>query len=102
MNFFGRKTQVQKNLLENIGFECVMQFNEFNQLSVKREVMDDEIEEEDEKKDEEVKVEFENEVKKEIEIVEKVESNIDLFEFNKSVCVICKKEFFSLWVFKFY
>lgn len=100
MNFFGRKTQVQKNLLENIGFECVMQFNEFNQPSVKREVMDDDIEEEDEKKDEEVKVEPENEVKKEIEIVEKVESNTDLPELNKSVCVTCKKEFSSLWVLK--
>lgn len=100
MNFFGRKTQVQKNLLENIGFECVMQFNEFNQPSVKREVMDDEIEEEDEKKDEEVKVEPENEVKKEMEIVEKVESNTDLPELNKSVCVTCKKEFSSLWVLK--
>jgi AT-binding transcription factor 1 len=29
--YMGRvKPQVHRNLLENIGFECVMQFNEFN------------------------------------------------------------------------
>ncbi|XP_062593026.1 zinc finger homeobox protein 4-like [Saccostrea cucullata] len=97
MNFLGRKTQVQKNLLENIGFECVMQFNEFNQPSVKREVMDEEDEEEE--GEGEPKVESEKEEKKEVEKPEKVENN-DLPELNKSVCVTCKKEFSSVWVLK--
>lgn len=97
MNFLGRKTQIQKNLLENIGFECVMQFNEFNQPSVKREIMDEE--EEEEEGEGENRAEPEKEEEMETEIPEK-EENSDLPELNKSVCVTCKKEFSSVWVLK--
>jgi AT-binding transcription factor 1 len=97
LNFLGRKTQVQKNLLENIGFECVMQFNEFNQPSIKREAIDEEDEEEE--GEGESKTEPEREEKKEADKPERVENN-DLPELNKSVCVTCKKEFSSVWVLK--
>ena len=100
--FLGRvKPQIQRNLLENIGFECVMQFNEFNQAcSIKEEDSDDEDkdEPEDEKKEEK------EEVKKEEPLVEKMETEepeeTDLPEMNKCVCTTCSKEFSSVWVLK--
>ncbi|KAK3086269.1 hypothetical protein FSP39_016055 [Pinctada imbricata] len=106
-SFMGRvKPQIQKNLLENIGFECVMQFNEFNQPgNVKEEKSDDEessckdsdeemkVEIEKEKKEEEVKVKTEVEADKE-------EPTTDLPELNKCVCPTCCKEFSSVWVLK--
>ncbi|KAL3859369.1 hypothetical protein ACJMK2_009592 [Sinanodonta woodiana] len=93
------KPQVQKNLLENIGFECVMQFNEFNQPSqVRNEVEDkDSGTEKDEKNTEEDKERSKNIVKIK---KEEVDSGSDFPEMNKCVCVTCGKEFSSVWVLK--
>ena len=109
--FVGRlKTAVQRNLLENFGFECVMQFNEYNQRGVRRE---EEVKEKetaelaektnDEKKPIEVTVNGEN---KDIKVVKeeskesKVKASVDLPEMNKMKCGSCKKQFSSVWVLK--
>ncbi|CAG2208256.1 ATBF1 [Mytilus edulis] len=83
-------SQVHRNLLENIGFECVMQFNEFNNqpASMREEALD--------------KAETEFEIKKEIkeEKDDESEKKEDLPELNKGVCPTCHKEFSSVWVLK--
>ncbi|XP_060066418.1 zinc finger homeobox protein 4-like [Ylistrum balloti] len=101
-NFASRlKTQVQRNLLENIGFECVMHFNEFNQRT-KPGVKPDEEEVEGEKKEREMEVDQDEIVavkaEKEEEGTEAYLS--DLPELNKCVCSTCLKEFSSVWVLK--
>ena len=109
--FSGRiKTAVQRNLLENFGFECVMQFNEFNQRKIKKE--EEEAKKEEESKDEEISENGKDakDVKSEQEkddapsklngevVEEKVA--VDLPEMNKSKCLHCGKQFSSLWVLK--
>ena len=115
------KPHVQRNLLENFGFECVMQFNEFNQA---REVVKEETEEDDEtdddsdsdsasdnedgnpsndnktdKKDTEADVKAVNDVKVKEESQED-DDKVDLPEMNKCVCKECGKQFSSVWVLK--
>ncbi|KAK6185517.1 hypothetical protein SNE40_007732 [Patella caerulea] len=99
-NVYGRfKPQVQKNLLENIGFECVMQFNEYTQACPAKKEKDEE------------KMEGRNEEVKELEIEEKIEmkpeqsagvkkERPDMPEINRSHCSECNKEFSSVWVLK--
>lgn len=84
------KPQVHRNLLENIGFECVMQFNEFNNqpTSSREEAMDSSD------NDTEGKVEIKEEKDTETDKKE------DMPELNKGVCPTCKKEFSSVWVLK--
>lgn len=109
--FVGRvKTAVQRNLLENFGFECVMQFNEFNQRGVKRE---EEVKEKEtvaeanpENKDKEdggsekSESKDENIGKENGKDGKEQESEVDLPEMNKSKCSHCRKQFSSVWVLK--
>ncbi len=117
------KPHVQRNLLENIGFECVMQFNEFFQKPKKpKETNTDEkeiptemeksetqadvspIEKEEEEEKEVVTGDDDNEMKTEIKTEPKddVDSadKVDLPEINKCVCSTCHKQFSSIWVLK--
>ncbi|WAR12475.1 ZFHX4-like protein [Mya arenaria] len=113
--FTGRvKTAVQRNLLENFGFECVMQFNEFNQRRIKKEEEACKKEEEMNEKENDTdvnderkldgadlkdeKIKDETEVKDE-KISDKKEA-VDLPEMNKSKCNHCGKQFSSVWVLK--
>lgn len=96
--FVGRvKPQVHRNLLENIGFECVMQFNEFSQRVSEKKEKEKESEEEITEETTEEKEEVEE--KMEEDPVD-VPTETDLPEMNKSVCVTCNKEFSSVWVLK--
>ncbi|XP_053401802.1 zinc finger homeobox protein 4-like isoform X2 [Mercenaria mercenaria] len=110
--FVGRiKTAVQRNLLENFGFECVMQFNEFNQRRVKKE-REDEVKEnsvDNPKMEESAETDDKgnpgenpaNEEAKEGKVVVKEEpKTVDLPEMNKSKCGHCSKQFSSVWVLK--
>ena len=120
------KPHVQRNLLENFGFECVMQFNEFNQPTVKKEGMkvedddntDSESDDEenpgdkkqnnpanDDRKEEDMDTEDapklvidENNDKVKEEAQD--EDKVDLPEMNKCVCSTCSKQFSSVWVLK--
>ena len=109
------KPQVQKNLLENIGFECVMQFNEYHQRKIKKESQSEDKQGETSTSDsqhmngdEEVKEEpMEVDIKKENEEengeeeeIEKEDKPADLPEINKCECKNCGKEFSSIWVLK--
>lgn len=88
--YVGRvKPQVHRNLLENIGFECVMQFNEFNNqpASMRDDVIDN--------TDTEVEV---KEIKEEKDV--EIDKKQDLPELNKGKCPTCNKEFSSVWVLK--
>lgn len=106
------KTAVQRNLLENFGFECVMQFNEFNQRRIKKE-RDEEMKEnssDNPNNSEESTKSDENgnpgeksskEEEKEVKVIIKEEKeSIDLPEMNKSKCSHCSKQFSSVWVLK--
>lgn len=113
--FVGRlKTAVQRNLLENFGFECVMQFNEYNQRGVKREeevkekeaaavtaetTEKPEITEKEGDKAVNGDVKDENPCKDTKEGKEE-EVKVDLPEMNKSQCSYCRKQFSSVWVLK--
>ena len=97
------KPQVQRNLLENIGFECVMQFNEFHQ---KMRTADKEDEPNktgdttsiaDDKLD---KLDIVIKKEKEDDSEDKENVNMDMPEINKSVCRTCNKQFSSIWVLK--
>lgn len=84
------KPQVHRNLLENIGFECVMQFNEFNnQPTSSREEATDSVD-----NDTDIKTEIKEEKDTDKDKKE------DMPELNKGVCPTCKKEFSSVWVLK--
>lgn len=116
--FVGRtKTAVHRNLLENFGFECVMQFNEFNQRAIKKEKEeeikeslkenakengDEESAEKSVENDEEQSEKPSNVEDNGEKVVVKVEKeeNIDLPEMNKSKCSHCGKQFSSVWVLK--
>lgn len=96
------KPHVQRNLLENIGFECVMQFNEFNQKSQSEMEQQEEDMDTDDK---DVKVEADAPVEVKTEIVVKTEEvedefKTDLPELNRCICVTCNKGFSSVWVLK--
>ena len=114
------KPAVQRNLLENFGFECVMQFNEFNQRAPKR---DDEVKDKsnsedkscnnpgengkDDKNDERPNEddngkENDDKEEKEVKVKEepKEEGKVDLPEMNRCVCAHCNKQFSSVWVLK--
>lgn len=103
--FMGRfKPQVHRNLLENIGFECVMQFNEYTQSKRK------EKEKEKEEKDHDIECLLESKEKKTEQAVltkdelhggeEEKRIKVDLPEINKSKCISCGKEFSSVFVLK--
>ncbi|XP_067652844.1 zinc finger homeobox protein 4-like isoform X2 [Haliotis asinina] len=98
--FMGRfKPQVHKNLLENIGFECVMQFNEYNQRkSVKKETDDKEEKKDDINTDDKEACEQE-EMWQEVEDDSRKDKP-DLPEINKCSCIACGKDFSSVWVLK--
>ncbi|XP_060587285.1 zinc finger homeobox protein 4-like isoform X2 [Ruditapes philippinarum] len=112
--FVGRiKTAVQRNLLENFGFECVMQFNEFNQRRVKKEKEEEVKEKEngiDNPKAEESADKNSNdnpdekpsnvESLDEKVVVKEEPKRVDLPEMNKSQCNHCSKQFSSVWVLK--
>ncbi|KAK2162190.1 hypothetical protein LSH36_102g05040 [Paralvinella palmiformis] len=88
------KPQIQKSLLENIGFECVMQFNEYQQ-KVQNPVSAPNTERNpDDSKDHSPALS----IKKDIEEVNA--ESVDLPEINKCQCTTCKKEFSSIWVLK--
>ncbi|KAL4234053.1 hypothetical protein ACF0H5_005707 [Mactra antiquata] len=119
--FVGRiKTAVQRNLLENFGFECVMQFNEFNQRQIKKEkeeenkekeslkeaIKENGIEDSSDKVDESNKEESNEKMTNgetsddKTVVKEEKDENIDLPEMNKSKCSHCGKQFSSVWVLK--
>ena len=100
--FFSRfKPQVQRNLLENIGFECVMQFNEcfhhgnklLNEERIKEDVQNSEevIDESTENMFRDRKLVFQH---------AKVIGSADMPEMNKCQCVHCGCEFSSVFVLK--
>nr|KAG5686642.1 hypothetical protein BaRGS_034507 [Batillaria attramentaria] len=99
--YMGRfKPQIHRNLLENIGFECVMQFNECTQ-SRRRDREKDKEKETDKEIEEENAAKEENPepvVKEEKE--EETETRMDMPEINKSRCLMCGIEFSSLFVLK--
>ena len=83
------KPHVQRSLLQNIGFECVMQFNEYFQKKWPK------------KKKEETKEEAAYKDKEsEKENDQNAENNTLLPELNKCPCTMCGKEFSSIWVLK--
>lgn len=110
--FVGRiKTAVHRNLLENFGFECVMQFNEFNQRKVKKEKEEDnkeistDIPKSEESADNDDKGNpgensTNEEEKEEIVPVKEEFEGIDLPEMSQSKCSHCSKQFSSVWVLK--
>lgn len=116
------KPHVQRNLLENFGFECVMQFNEFNQPVVRKE---DTKDSEDQNSNDEVRdtgnpsaKELENpshdekedsmetdigtQTESDVKVKEENgnENKVDLPEMNKCICKACGKQFSSVWVLK--
>ncbi len=89
------KPHIQRNLLENFGFECVMSYNETHVRRKKRKEGEGE-EENGEKENRETE---EKKMKKEEE--EEKKKKDDLFpEVTKLPCSACKKEFSSIWVLK--
>ena len=83
------KPHVQRSLLQNIGFECVMQFNEYIQKKLP-------------KKEAEVKDETYKDKESEKENDQNAENkhNDLLPEINKRPCGMCGKQFSSVWVLK--
>ncbi|ESO82858.1 hypothetical protein LOTGIDRAFT_91252, partial [Lottia gigantea] len=97
-NIYGRfKPQIQKNLLENIGFECVMQFNENLLRPVKKEI-EENVESRKEEVGETNCEEMDTSEKKEESDDKK--KQIDMPEMNRSHCSKCSKDFSSVWVLK--
>ena len=89
---FRFKPHVQRNLLENIGFECVMQFNEYPQKTKKKE---------EEKKKEEAEKDDKDDKEKEAENDDKDTKKKSVqSEYEKCPCETCGKEFSSVWVLK--
>ena len=86
------KPHIQRNLLENFGFECVMSFNENHQRRKKKEVEKEESEHENEDK--------ENGKEKDTEEKKQANTQKDLPELTKLPCSTCKKDFSSIWVLK--
>lgn len=83
------KTFYYRSLLENIGFECVMQFNESSQQKAAKVFQDKEsklIE-----GSEKCRFEFSSETDEKL---------VKLPELSRSVCDRCQKEFSSIWVLK--
>lgn len=103
------KPHVHRNLLENFGFECVMQFNEFNQKrrrveaekddKSKQELADSENPHSKKENGEAVRVKEESKSNTTVKNEEK-EETVDMPELNKGVCPKCNKEFSSIWVLK--
>ncbi len=85
------KPHIQRNLLENFGFECVMSFNENHQRRKKREADKEEGENETPENGNEKETEYKKPEEK---------SEEDLPELTKLPCSTCKKEFSSIWVLK--
>ena len=108
--FMGRfKPQIHRNLLENIGFECVMQFNEYTQHRRKEREREKGKEKEGKKEgeDAEDKENLEKKAEESAEPAEKMEEEeeeqkavVDLPEINKSRCLQCGREFSSVFVLK--
>ena len=113
------KPQLHRNLLENFGFECVMQFNEFNQkVAPKSEDAKDptkegeKVEKDTEDKENDKKSTEKDEIYKENNPDKKDEDDenkdvktekkekADMPEINHCVCNICQKGFTSVWVLK--
>ncbi len=86
------KPHIQRNLLENFGFECVMSFNENHQRRKKKEAESKENGEGEEKENGEVK---DGENKE-----DSADSEKDLPELTKLTCKTCSKDFSSIWVLK--
>ena len=81
--------QLQHSLLQNIGFECVMQYNENRQRVIKKE----KEEKDDKEKDPDVVING-NEIEEDNKDTEKPP------EMSKSTCSQCHKDFSSIWVLK--
>ena len=100
------KAQVHRNLLENFGFECVMQFNEFNQKVKKPKENTEDVNKldsnnikEETKENGEIAIKIKEE-KMDTDTKEEERRRADLPEINKCLCTTCKKEFSSIWVLK--
>ena len=92
-----KSSHVLKSLLQNYGFELVMQFNESHQrrkleerLRLEKEILNSKSD----KKPNEDEMETDDQKSK------KDEGNSQLPELKKSNCPICQKEFSSIWVLK--
>lgn len=83
------KTFYYRSLLENIGFECVMQFNESSQQKSAK------LLHEKERKLTESSEKYEFEFSSETD-----ERLVKIPELSRSVCDHCQKEFSSIWVLK--
>ena len=108
--FMGRfKPQIHRNLLENIGFECVMQFNEYTQHRRKEREREKGKEKDgkNEGEDAEDKENLQKKAEESAQPAEKMEEEeeeqkavVDLPEINKSRCLQCGREFSSVFVLK--
>ena len=92
-----KSSHVLKSLLQNYGFELVMQFNESHQrrkleerLRLEKEILNSKSD----KKPNEDEMETDDQKSK------KDEGSSQLPELKKSNCPICRKEFSSIWVLK--
>ena len=85
------KPHVQRSLLQNIGFECVMQFNEYFQKKWPKKTQ--------EAKEETATYKDKDSEKENDQNVENKDSAL-LPELNKCPCMMCGKEFSSIWVLK--
>ena len=88
--------QLQHSLLQNFGFEMVMQYNENRQKIIKKE--DEKLEEKLEEKDEHDDTSNDSTDKSENELVN--QENKGMPDIMKSKCPECSKEFSSVWVLK--
>ena len=92
------KPHLHKSLLENFGFECVMQFNEYHQRRKKKEMKEDAVDKTiDDQENKENEIESVDDSKRN---EEDKKIQIEFPEVNKSLCKTCCKEFSSIWVLK--
>ena len=110
--YMGRfKPQLQRNLLENFGFECVMQFNESSQDSKKEEKDEPKREKEAENKENVDRAAERSPDLTGKDTCEEEAGNgtsegtdekmkVDIPEINKSTCLLCGREFSSIFVLK--
>ncbi|XP_076449499.1 zinc finger homeobox protein 3-like [Babylonia areolata] len=103
--YMGRfKPHLQRSLLENFGFECVMQFNEITQSKKKEKGKDKEMKRGDNQAENADNPATASEASEPCEKSEDketgVKSEVDLPEINKSECLECGQQFSSIFVLK--
>ena len=93
-----KSSPVFKNLLENYGFELVMQFNEYHQ---KKRQQEEEEKRQKEQELQEANLRNAKSAAAEEVAAQEIENEANpIPEMKKSKCPICQKEFSSIWVLK--